>query len=63
MTSNVAILAGEFSKPAEEEVDDFDAAFDALAQVVDHHVDGLLVSILYLIFSIEQNSLELVVFI
>ena len=63
LTSNVAILAGEFSKPAEEEVDDFDAAFDALAQVVDHHVDGLLVSILYLIFSIEQNSLELVVFI
>ena len=63
LTSNVAILAGEFSKPAEEEVDDFDAAFDALAQVIDHHVDGLLVSILYLIFSIEQNSLELVVFI
>ena len=33
LTSNVAILAGEFAKPAEEEVDDFDAAFDALAQV------------------------------
>jgi hypothetical protein len=31
--SNVAILAGEFAKPAEEEEDDFDAAFDALAQV------------------------------
>ena len=33
MTSNVAILAGEFAKPLEEEEDDFDAAFDALAQV------------------------------
>jgi hypothetical protein len=33
LTSNVAILAGEFAKPAEEEIDDFDAAFDALAQV------------------------------
>ena len=33
LTSNVAILAGEFAKPAEEEEDDFDAAFDALAQV------------------------------
>ena len=32
LTSNVAILAGEFSKPVEEEEDDFDAAFDALAQ-------------------------------
>lgn len=32
LTSNVAILAGEFSKPIEEEEDDFDAAFDALAQ-------------------------------
>ena len=32
LTSNVAILVGEFEKPAEEEEDDFDAAFDALAQ-------------------------------
>ena len=32
LTSNVAILAGEFTKAAEEEVDEFDAAFDALAQ-------------------------------
>ncbi len=32
LTSNVAILSGEFSKPAEEEEDEFDAAFDALAQ-------------------------------
>ncbi len=32
LTSNVAILSGEFAKPAEEEVDEFDAAFDALAQ-------------------------------
>ena len=32
LTSNVAILAGEFTKAAEEEADDFDAAFDALAQ-------------------------------
>ena len=32
LTSNIAILAGEFDKPAEEEEDDFDAAFDALAQ-------------------------------
>lgn len=32
LTSNVAILAGEFSAPALEEEDDFDAAFDALAQ-------------------------------
>ena len=32
LTSNVAILSGEFSKPVEEEEDDFDAAFDALAQ-------------------------------
>ena len=33
LTSNVAILAGEFSKPVEEEEDDFDAAFDALGIV------------------------------
>lgn len=32
LTSNIAILAGEFAKPVEEEQDDFDAAFDALAQ-------------------------------
>ena len=32
LTSNVAILAGEFTTAAEEEADDFDAAFDALAQ-------------------------------
>ncbi len=32
LTSNVAILSGEFVKPAEEEADEFDAAFDALAQ-------------------------------
>lgn len=32
LTSNVAILAGEFATAIEEEVDDFDAAFDALAQ-------------------------------
>ena len=32
LTSNVAILSGELVKPAEEETDDFDAAFDALAQ-------------------------------
>ncbi|TRY71729.1 hypothetical protein TCAL_03141 [Tigriopus californicus] len=32
LTSNVAILSGEFAKPAEEEEDDFDAAFDVLAK-------------------------------
>ena len=32
LTSNIAILAGEFTQAAEEEEDDFDAAFDALAQ-------------------------------
>ena len=32
LTSNVAILAGEFTKAAEEEADEFDAAFDAIAQ-------------------------------
>ena len=31
LTSNVAILSGEFAKPVEEEEDEFDAAFDALA--------------------------------
>ena len=31
LTSNIAILAGEFATAAEEEEDDFDAAFDALA--------------------------------
>ena len=32
LTSNIAILAGEFTQAAEEEEDEFDAAFDALAQ-------------------------------
>jgi hypothetical protein len=32
LTSNVAILAGEFAIAVEEEVDEFDAAFDAIAQ-------------------------------
>ncbi len=32
LTSNVAILSGEFAQPVQEEEDDFDAAFDALAQ-------------------------------
>ena len=32
MTSNVAILAGEFAQVEEEVADEFDDAFDALAQ-------------------------------
>ena len=34
LTSNVAILAGEFVKPVEEEEDDFDAAFDVLGKIL-----------------------------
>ena len=43
LTSNIAILAGEFTKAAEEEADDFDAAFDALAQesVTKHKLEEL----------------------
>ena len=32
MTSNVAILAGEFAEAKEEEADEFDEAFDALGE-------------------------------
>lgn len=43
LTSNIAILSGELNKPAEEETDDFDAAFDALAQesVTKSRIDDL----------------------